>query len=642
MAVPCLRATACLIAACLGVAAPFALAHGEAAAKWTQLQSENFLFIGDASEGQIRRVAQRLEQFRDAMLRVLPNASAQSRVPTIVLAFDSDDSLTPAKPLFRGKPVEVAGYFQAGEDANYIAVNAEDLDVATPAIFHEYAHFLINETQGPVPPWVNEGLAELYQVTDQQDGGKTVTIGRSPKEHFDLLRRSTLMPVKELIAVDYSSPVYHEGSRRGVFYAQSWALVHYLTLGNEARAAQFRNYLSAMQSGKPYQDAFASAFGGSAGALDRELSEYVRQIAFPYIRFRFAEQSAAASVPRGTALDEDEAEAYLADLQSRIGRVDEARVRLTAIHKRNPKVARSLMVLGTIAAREKQWNEAVANLEQAAALAPDDFAIQNAYGRSLVSQMSELRNTPGAAARILPQARAALERAAALNPRSARTAYLLGYVLLVGGGEVPVAIASLERAIQIEPRTDYYRMLLAQALARQGDYERATSLLGPLVGAGRTAETRNDARRVLGYVADMRVALAKGAAAPPIVTPVDAGAPPDPRSNAAALSGLMLRAVQPGEQRVLGTLDAVDCGNGAVILRVTSNGRSLALRARQFADVDFISYRSNQPGQVNCGPQASRDRAYITYRPEPADGSDGVAVAVELLPDDFVPPNPQR
>lgn len=33
----------------------------EAAPKWTQLQSENFLFIGDASEGQIRRVAERLE-----------------------------------------------------------------------------------------------------------------------------------------------------------------------------------------------------------------------------------------------------------------------------------------------------------------------------------------------------------------------------------------------------------------------------------------------------------------------------------------------------------------------------------------------------------------------------------------------------
>src|SRR5687768_3853400 len=83
----------------------------EAAAKWTQLQSENFLFIGDASEGQIRRVAERLEQFREALLRVLPGANAQSPVPTVVMVFDSDRSMTPVKPLYRGKPIELNGYF---------------------------------------------------------------------------------------------------------------------------------------------------------------------------------------------------------------------------------------------------------------------------------------------------------------------------------------------------------------------------------------------------------------------------------------------------------------------------------------------------------------------------------------------------
>ena len=108
-------------------------------------------------------------------------------------------------------------------------------------------------------------------------------------------------------------------------------------------------------------------------------------------------------------------------------------------------------------------------------------------------------------------------------------------------------------------------------------------------------------------------------------------------------SGLLLRVVQPGEQRLLGTLDAIDCVNGTVVLRVTSNGRTVALRARQFADVDFISHRSSTPSQMNCGPQKSRERVYATYRPDAAAGGiDGLAVAIELLPDDFVPPNPPR
>lgn len=40
-----------------------------AAAEWTRLKSANFTFVGDASERQIRRVAQQLEQFREVMLR---------------------------------------------------------------------------------------------------------------------------------------------------------------------------------------------------------------------------------------------------------------------------------------------------------------------------------------------------------------------------------------------------------------------------------------------------------------------------------------------------------------------------------------------------------------------------------------------
>ena len=109
-----------------------------ASAKWTELRSENFVFIGDASEGQIRRVAERLEQFREALLRVLPGASAQSPVPTVVMVFDGDRSMTPVKPLYRGKPIELNGYFQSGEDVNYIVVNAEFLDIAVVTIFHEY------------------------------------------------------------------------------------------------------------------------------------------------------------------------------------------------------------------------------------------------------------------------------------------------------------------------------------------------------------------------------------------------------------------------------------------------------------------------------------------------------------------------
>jgi hypothetical protein len=202
---------------------------------------------------------------------------------------------------------------------------------------------------------------------------------------------------------------------------------------------------------------------------------------------------------------------------------------------------------------------------------------------------------------------------------------------------------------------------LASALARQGEYEKATALLGPLMASGRTPEVRTEARRVLTELTKMRAARATGAAANPITPfvaapldtsipkppgvstppPIDAASPAETPREAEPASRFLLRDVQRGERRVLGTFDAVECVNGIIVLRVTSNGRTLALRAVRLADVDFISYRSSAPGEVTCGPQKSRALAYATYRPDASvDGIDGVAVAIELLPDDFVPPNP--
>jgi tetratricopeptide (TPR) repeat protein len=639
--------------------------HTEAAPKWTQLQSENFLFVGDAPEGQIRRTAERLEQFRETLLRALPGENAPSQAPTVVMVFDTDRSMTPAKPLFNGRPIQTSGVFAGGEDVNYMVVNAESLEDSMHSIFYEYAHFLIRERQGSVPLWVGEGLAEFYATTEPQDGGRSVTVGLAPGRHVVQLRSSTMLSIQALRAVDHNSLIYNGGFRRGLLSAQSWALVHYLTLGNTTRAPQFRNYLSAMLSGSTDEQAFAAAFDNAA-SLDSELVEYVRRFTFPAVRLTFPDKSASTSVPRGKALDTGEADAYLAAIQARLGRVDEARARAAAILKRNPKVGRAFMVLGVIALRDKDVSAAAGHMNNAAALAPDDFIVQSIYGRSLVAQISDARNDAARAAQLLAQARPALMRATTLDPRSARASGALGTAELLGGGDLAVASAALEKAVQLSPREENYRLMLAQVRARQGDLDGATTLLGPLMGAGRTAEMRATARRVLGVVADMRLAREKRSSRPPVTAPlitsseaaaperpavptspapvpssssVDMRIPAETRREVARDGGLLLRAVQPGEQRVLGVLEAVECANGSVVFRVASNGRTLALRAAQFADVEFISYRVVPPGRDFCGPQKSRDRVYATYRPDGGTaGIDGIAVAVELLPDDFVPP----
>jgi len=299
------------------------------------------------------------------------------------------------------------------------------------------------------------------------------------------------------------------------------------------------------------------------------------------------------------------------------------------------------------------------HLERGASQAPDDFVVQSTYGRGLVMQMSGVRTDPQATAAILPRARAALRRATEINPKSARAAWMLAYVELVGGGDVPGAVAALERAIQLDPSREEYRLLLAQAQIRQGEYDKATALLGPIMAAGRTADTRAEARRVMTDVGNIRAAREAGAAPPSIrsslmaslatppapvppggstPTPIDEARLAELRSQAGR-AGLQLRPVAAGEQRVIGTFEAIECVNGTVVLRVVSDGRVLSLRAKQLADVDFISYRSSAPSNVSCGPQPTGYSVYATYRLAAAGtaGIDGDAVAVEVLPDGFTP-----
>ena len=98
---------------------------GAASAGWSRLSTKQVVFVGDAPDAIIRRVAQKLDQFREVLTRALPGADTKSPVPTVVVVFRNDRSLTPYKPLFQGRPVKVAGFFQAAEDVNYIAVNGE-------------------------------------------------------------------------------------------------------------------------------------------------------------------------------------------------------------------------------------------------------------------------------------------------------------------------------------------------------------------------------------------------------------------------------------------------------------------------------------------------------------------------------------
>jgi cytochrome c-type biogenesis protein CcmH/NrfG len=599
------------------------------------------VFVGDASERQMRDIAQRLEQFRDVVGRVFSDDTTHSPVPATVVVFENDRSFSPFKPVYQGRPVEVAGYFVGMEDASFIAVNAEQDTDAYAIIFHEYAHFLTGTAVGAVPVWASEGLAELYETFDSRNGGRTATIGSPSKENLQLLKTTpSLLPLSQLIAVDHESPMYNEGDRRRLFYAQSWALVHYLTFGSQARRGQLKTYLSLVMQGEPGPAAFSKAFGADAGALEQELQRYVRAAEFQAVRVTLPPMIDTATLLRGEVLSESDAAGYLGDMMARLNRTDDARGYLQSTLAANPSAARAMMALGLLELRAANDDVAYPLLEKAASLAPGMASVQAAYGRALTRRADR-----GGAddEELYARARTALARAMELEPDNVSTVVTLAEVEMGSGANPGRAVALMQRAIEAARGREEYRLMLAQAYAVNGDYRTATAELEALAARTTRPEIRTAALEARGRVADAErdarnlvSAASREAARAALADPPEPPRPDAPQGSFVPT----LRSVQDGETRVLGAFADVECRPGAIVLRVDTDKGPVRLAVKTLADVDFLTYRQDTPTSVACGAQRPAFRVLATYRTDaPIAGADtpNRAIAVELLPDGFTP-----
>ena len=224
------------------------------------------------------------------------------------------------------------------------------------------------------------------------------------------------------------------------------------------------------------------------------------------------------------------------------------------------------MVLGSIELRANRLSDALVHLERGASQAPDDFIVQSTYGRGLVMQMSgvrTIRKPPPPSCRA-PGPLCAGPRKSTRSPHAPRGcspmwSWSAGAMCRVRSRPSSGLSSSI-------PSREEYRLLLAQAQIRQGEYHKATALLGPIMAAGRTADTRAEARRVMTDVGNIRAAREAGAAPPSIrfvahgvagdaaragsarrvhATPIDEARLAELRSQAGR-AGLQLRPVAAG------------------------------------------------------------------------------------------------
>ncbi len=609
----------------------FFAVNASAAEKWSGVRSKNFNLVGNATESQIRSAASDLEQFREAFSQTFATNSRMATVPITVVVFKNDENAR----LFSGN-------FQRGEDQHFITLTAGQ--PIPRSIYHQYVHELSRDIPSSVPLWFTEGLAEFYSTFEILPRDRKYALGQRIPEHVDVLKKSPLVALEELFAFDRTSPQYNERERKGIYYAQSWALVNYLIVGlNSTRQPQISTFVSLVAEGKTPAESFQTAFKVDYKSMLSEVDYYVRERQTWDPRgSSLKDQKEIDKDVRTRPLTDAEAEYYFGDLMLHLNRLADAEVHLKQATTLDPRLAAAQSAMGMLRFRQDQTDESVDFLKRSVELDPKNYLTQYNYAFVLdKNSTSPLDN--------LDAKRNALGQAVALAPNYAPAYELLAYINLTADIDYNGTIELLQTANKVAPGNLNLRFLMAQALVKKEDFDQAGKLLAALVKNNAADRSiRDGAQNLVNYIARLnetanrqrdesfaaakrddeaaRAAAAKRAAAPPVevMEPVkETVIPPTTAPGARPRSGELIRVspekARPAGSKVTGMLTLMDCRQG-VTMTIKSDSGTITLHSDTPEKISFVSFVPGASTEIACGPaRGGGIPVVVTYRPA-ADG----------------------
>ena len=348
--------------------------------QWVEVRSPHFVIITDSNEKQGRKIAGQFERMRSLFQTVLPYAAGDAGLPITVLALKDKkgmQSLIPASYLAKGQ-LQLDGLFLRTPDRNYILLrlDAED-EHPFSVVYHEYTHFILRKAEW-LPLWLNEGLAEFYQNTDILDKG--VHLGQPSADNILYLRQQRLLPLTTLFAVDHNSPYYHDEEKGSVFYAESWALVHYLKITDyQNKKNRIGDYARLLVQHEDPVTAAQHAFG-DLGVLQKALDNYVSHADYQMFGMTMTFTADEASFT-ARPISLSDVNSVRADVLASDDRKADAKALLEEVLRDDPKNALAHETMGSLAFRDhdlaaaKKWYGEAVQLDSQSYLANYNYAV---------------------------------------------------------------------------------------------------------------------------------------------------------------------------------------------------------------------------------------------------------------------------
>jgi len=461
---------------------------------WIELRSPNFIVVTNANEKQARRVAHQFEMVRAVLRDYLGIKGSASDQPVIIIAAKDEDTLKTLLPEYWAKAgsMHPAGVYLRGPEKNYIGLRL-DLSMNEAAydpyevVYHEYVHHLTRRLISVMPLWLSEGLAEFFGNIRIE--GKSAYVGAPSASRLAVLRQTPPLRLSTLFEVDASSPYYHEENKASIFYAESWALTHYLMARDwREKTHRVNDLIALLRQNIPQAEAVRRTIGDPE-ALEGALNQYIRNFAFVAARLDAPEidESDFESHP----LSDAESLAVRADFMAHDRHYAEAQTMLEESLKLDPKLAEACESMGFLYLQQGKTAEAGKWYSEAVALNPKSYSANFYYATNLLR--GKLDNDSAA------HAESSLRAALTINPDFAPAydslAYLLATALPVGRPDE--AYTMVLHAVELEPGNISYRFRAVQVLERLGRADDAVRAATLAVAMARTPQEQAQASAAL-------------------------------------------------------------------------------------------------------------------------------------------------
>ncbi len=320
---------------------------------WITMQNENFRAYSSASERDTREALNQFERVRGFFIQ-LTGATPAKAEPVTVVIFGSDKDYQP----YRLKSFSAA-YYASVADRDFIVVG-ELGEESSHITTHEYTHLVFKHAGFSLPPWLNEGLAELFST--MRAHGNDTEFGEVLVGRLQALSSDPWVPLATIVTADQNSPYYNETKQAGSLYNQGWAFVHMLATTDKYRS-RFWTLLRTVNSGTPSVQALEATYGVPLAKLEEDLQSYVQGSAFfrgnafskLRVKIKLNETAGLSSQPA----DMFDVRTTLAGLLTGLpGRQAEARTRLEELTHEDARRPEPWASLGYLAMREGNPAEA--------------------------------------------------------------------------------------------------------------------------------------------------------------------------------------------------------------------------------------------------------------------------------------------